>query len=193
MWKKVMLCLCGSVLSSYMLADNLTAVDYKVRPVYGYRADGTPGRIVSVKLRGAVLKGDCLVDVNAGGRKENSHFMLDAKDSTEVEVLLPSTLPVGKKAEVTLTLTYAGEKHKKKLSITPMRHWNIYLYNHSHVDIGYTNTHKNVELLHKNNIIEGIKLAEETKKPSPRSAICMEPRSQLATGTPLAIQSGETR
>lgn len=169
MWKKVMLCLCGSVLSSYMLADNLTAVDYKVRPVYGYRADGTPGRIVSVKLRGAVLKGDCSVDVNAGGRKENSHFMLDAKDSTEVEVLLPSTLPVGKKAEVTLTLTYAGEKHKKKLSITPMRHWNIYLYNHSHVDIGYTNTHKNVELLHKNNIIEGIKLAEETKS-HPRGA-----------------------
>lgn len=44
-----------------------------------------------------------------------------------------------------------------------MRHWNVYLYNHAHVDIGYTNTHKNVELLHKNNIIEGIKLAEETK------------------------------
>ena len=30
-------------------------------------------------------------------------------------------------------------------------------------DIGYTNTHKNVERLHKNNIIEGIKLAEKTK------------------------------
>ncbi len=30
-------------------------------------------------------------------------------------------------------------------------------------DIGYTNTHKNAERLHKNNIIEGIKLAEKTK------------------------------
>ncbi len=43
-----------------------------------------------------------------------------------------------------------------------MRHWNIYLYNHSHVDVGYTNTHKNIEQLHKNNIIGGM-LAEETK------------------------------
>ena len=43
-----------------------------------------------------------------------------------------------------------------------MRHWTVYLYNHSHVDIGYTNTHKNVEKLHTTNVIEGIRLAQET-------------------------------
>ena len=44
-----------------------------------------------------------------------------------------------------------------------MRHWTVYLYNHAHVDIGYTNTHRNVEALHKNNVLEGMKLGNETK------------------------------
>lgn len=163
MWKKVVLYSCFLVFSSYAQADGLITVDYNIQPVYGYRADGTPGRIVEIKLKGEKLQGDCLIDVVAKGCKEKNSFALNAKDSTHIELLLPSTLPVGKKSEVTVTLTYAGEKYKKKLSISPMRHWNVYLYNHSHVDIGYTNTHKNIEQLHKNNIIEGIKLAEETK------------------------------
>ena len=44
-----------------------------------------------------------------------------------------------------------------------MRYWTVYLYNHAHVDIGYTAPHKVVEFLHKRNIEEGIKLAEATK------------------------------
>lgn len=157
------------MISSGIWADNLTVIDYKVQPLYGYKADQTPGRIVTVKLKGGVLKGDCDIEVVAGGRKEKSRFVLDAKDSALVDVLLPSTVPAGKKVEAAFTLTYGGKKYKKRLSIDPMRHWNIYLYNHSHVDIGYTNTHKNVELLHKNNIIEGIRLAQETKN-HPRGA-----------------------
>jgi hypothetical protein len=44
--------------------------------------------------------------------------------------------------------------------VLPLRYWTIYLYNHSRVCIGYTNTQKNVETLHKTNILEGIKLAD---------------------------------
>ena len=54
------------------------------------------------------------------------------------------------------------KKVKTKVTVEPMRHWTVYLYNHSHVDIGYTNTHKNVEMLHKTNVWEGMKLARET-------------------------------
>ena len=154
----------ASVLSSVIYADVVpSSVDYVVRPLYGYRADGTPGRIVTVKLKGKELKGELSVDVIAKGKTEKNHFALNAKDSTEVEILLPSTVPTGKKSEVTFVLRGADKVYKQKVSVTPMRHWNVYLYNHAHVDIGYTNTHKNVEQLHKNNIIEGIKLAEETK------------------------------
>ncbi len=164
MKKRIAYCLFASVLSSMIYAEVVpSTIDYVVRPLYGYRADGTPGRIVTVKLKGKELKGDLSVDVITKGKTEKNHFVLNAKDSTEVEVLLPPTVPAGKKSEVTFVLSSAGKKEKQKVSISPMRQWNVYLYNHSHVDIGYTNTHKNVERLHKTNIIEGIRLAEETK------------------------------
>lgn len=163
--KKRLLCCLFSLLSVSVVGAEVdfSSVDYVVRPLYGYRADGSPGRIVTVKLKGEELKGDLSVDVIAKGKTEKNHFVLNAKDSTEVEVLLPPTVPAGKKSEVTFVLSNGGKKEKQKVSISPMRQWNVYLYNHSHVDIGYTNTHKNVERLHKTNIIEGIRLAEETK------------------------------
>ena len=91
--------------SSSIWAGNLIDIDCKVQSVYGYRADGTPGRVVVINLKGECLKGNCLVDVAAKGYRE---------------LLLPSELPVGKKAEVAFTFTYAGEKYKRKLTIDPM-------------------------------------------------------------------------
>ena len=90
MKKKIAYCLFASVLSSVIYADVVpSSVDYVVRPLYGYRADGTPGRIVTVKLKGKELKGELSVDVIAKGKTEKNHFALNAKDSTEVEILLP--------------------------------------------------------------------------------------------------------
>ena len=113
--------------SSSIWAGNLIDIDCKVQSVYGYRADGTHGRVVVINLKGECLKGNCLVDVAAKGYREKSNFVLDAKDSTRIELLLPSELPVGKKAEVAFTFTYAGEKYKRKLTIDPMRYW-LYEY-----------------------------------------------------------------
>ena len=42
------------------------------------------------------------------------------------------------------------------------RQWTVYIYPHSHVDIGYTNTQENVELIHKRNLLYGIDLARKT-------------------------------
>ena len=84
MKKKIAYCLFASVLSSVIYADVVpSSVDYVVRPLYGYRADGTPGRIVTVKLKGKELKGELSVDVIAKGKTEKNHFALNAKDSTE--------------------------------------------------------------------------------------------------------------
>lgn len=164
MKKKIIVSLLVSLFFLPVWADTeLTDIEYIVRPLYGYRTDGTPGRIVTIKLKGGVLNGNLSVDVTTRGGTEKNSFPLQAKDSVEVDILLPSTVPVGKASDVRLAVRYGEKTYKHKLTVSPMRHWNIYLYNHAHVDIGYTNTHKNVEELHKNNIIEGIKLAEETK------------------------------
>ena len=133
-----------------------------VKPLYGYRQDRLPGRIVAVRLKGPELKGEVRVDVAYKKLKETSTFRVDAKDSAEVEIMLPSALPMDKAANVSLTVRGTEKKVKTKVTVEPMRHWTVYLYNHSHVDIGYTNTHKNVEMLHKTNVWEGMKLARET-------------------------------
>lgn len=69
MKKRIAYCLFASVLSSVIYADVVpSTVDYVVRPLYGYRADGNPGRIVTVRLKGEELKGDFSVEVIARGK-----------------------------------------------------------------------------------------------------------------------------
>ena len=67
-----------------------------VKPLYGYRQDRSPGRIVAVRLKGPELKGEVSVDVAYKKLKETSTFRVDAKDSAEVEIMLPSALPMDK-------------------------------------------------------------------------------------------------
>ena len=92
--RKIGALLFASVLSSAVYADvRPTTVDCVVRPVYGYRADGTPGRIVKLKLKGTELNGELKIDVVAKGAKESNRFTIAAQDSTELELMLPSILP----------------------------------------------------------------------------------------------------
>lgn len=162
--KRITLCLLLTTLAVSSRADiRPQSIECKVSPLYGYRSDGTPGRIVTVQLKGEELKGELAVEVQAKGKKEKSLHPLNATGSAKIDILLPSSVPTNKSSEATLVFRGTDKLYKKKVQITPMRHWNVYLYNHSHVDIGYTNTHKNVEHVHKTNILEGIKLAEETK------------------------------
>jgi len=131
--------------------------------VYLYRKDGKPGREVVVKFKGAKLIGKAQIEVKVNGIKEVIELSPAVEGDTACFILLPTDISVKKKAQVTLTLIQGENKLKKTIKVAPMRYWNVYIYPHSHVDIGYTNTQKNVEIMHKTNIIEGIKLAEETK------------------------------
>lgn len=139
------------------------SMECDVRPVYLYNQNKVPARLAIVKIRGEELKGTFSIQVRAGNKTEKKEISLNERDSAEIEILLPENVAVDKASKVVFTLQHEKEKIRQELIASPMRFWNIYLYNHAHVDIGYTNTHKNVELLHKTNIIEGIKLAEETK------------------------------
>lgn len=138
-------------------------VNCKVESLYGYRADGQPGRIVSVELKGRELKGPVTIAVVTQRATEKNTYNVDAKGSSKINVLLPTTVPTNETSVVELSIQTDVNEVKKRLEVTPMRHWTVYLYNHSHVDVGYTNTHRNVETLHKNNVLEGMKLGAETR------------------------------
>ena len=133
------------------------------QPVYRYRKDGKPGREIIINFKGGIIGHNAQIEIIAEGRNEITDLYPQNTSDSVYYVLLPENIGIDKEAKVTLTFRRGGKKLEKTVIVPPMRYWNIYLYNHSHVDIGYTNTQKNVEILHKTNIFEGIKLAEATK------------------------------
>ena len=138
-----------------------TDLDGVAQPVYRYRPDGKPGREVTVNFKGARLIGKAQMDVTVDGKTETVDIET-VGGASACTVLLPEGVAVKEDAQVTLTLHQGTKSLKKEIKVPPMRHWTVYLYPHAHVDIGYTNTQKNCEILHKNNILEGIKLGEES-------------------------------
>ncbi len=131
-----------------------------VQPSYGNRADGKPGREVLVTFKGAKLDDPAVLAIECDGRAETVPI---AAGLDSVPVFLPAGAGVAAPCQAKLTLRHGGGELTRTLQVPALRQWTVYLYPHSHVDIGYTNTQKNVETLHKTNIIEGIKLAEATR------------------------------
>ncbi len=139
------------------------AVECVVQPYYRLRADGKPGREMSVDIRGDKLFGDAKVEVRVGGLTETTDLPEVEGGRAGFSILLPTETGVKKDGKVSLTLRQGSKAIKKTITVPVMRQWTVYIYPHSHVDIGYTNTQSNVEILHKRNIDEGIRLAEATK------------------------------
>ena len=133
------------------------------QPYYRLRQDGKPGRVIVLKLKGPKLLGKAQVEVAVKGKKEVNDIPASDTAYSFCTVLLPEGIGLKEEANVTITLRQNFSKLKKSFIVPPMRQWTVYIYSHSHVDIGYTNTQENVEILHKTNIDEGIKLAEATK------------------------------
>jgi len=137
-------------------------INCTVSTYYRYRNDGKPGREIIITLEGGKLTGKVQVEVNVDGLKEITDA-LPVEGKSDYRVLLPSDIGVKKESKVTLTLHQGALSLKKSFKVPAFRQWTVYIYNHSHVDIGYTNTQENVEILHKRNIVEGMKLGETTK------------------------------
>jgi hypothetical protein len=133
------------------------------QPFYRLRPDGKPGREVTISFNGVKLYGKAQAVVQTDGQKEITEVPSMEGGRAEFPILLPDNTGVKNPALVTLTLQQGSKSLKRTFTVSALRHWTVYLYNHSHVDIGYTNTQENVEILHKRNIDEGIKLGEATK------------------------------
>ncbi len=80
-------------------------------------------------------------------------------------------IPVVKKeisynAEVKIN---GGYLLKKSIRVKPVKHYDIYLLPHSHVDIGYTQIQSEVEKAQKENIAKAIKIAEKSSDYPPEA------------------------
>lgn len=134
---------------------------YVVCPHYKNRSDGNPGREILVSYNGdKVLKGAKLEILTEFG---NETISISSPAIDSMSVLLPPHAGVEADTKISVNLIIGKEKISRVVPIPAMRHWEVYIYPHSHVDIGYTNTHENVELIHKRNLEVGIQLAKETE------------------------------
>lgn len=137
-----------------------TDLSYQVCPHYKYRADGEAGREIILRYAGEQPVRNASLQIFTP--QGNEVIKLKSLGS-ESPVLLPARTGVSQTDTVRLVLTVGKEQYDHQIEIPAMRHWIVYIYPHSHVDIGYTNTQENVEVIHKRNLEHGIRLAKETK------------------------------
>jgi alpha-mannosidase len=157
------LAVAGQINGAEELKDSFPAhVNCTVQSYYKLRSDGKPGREVTLDFNGQKISGKITIEITAGGKKEKSDLSLSNSGQTHCEILLPDQVGVKKESRATIVIRQGEKVLKCAVEIPPMRQWSVYIYPHSHVDIGYTNTQANVEILHKRNIDEGIKLGEAT-------------------------------
>jgi len=138
------------------------SIECTVKPYYRHRTDGKPGREVILHFAGQKFSGKGSVKMESGSVSEI--IPLDATEALDsLAVVLPAGVGVDSEARVMISLTNGKKQIVTNVTIPPKRQWTVYIYPHSHVDIGYTNTHENVELIHKRNLIYGIDLAKKTR------------------------------
>jgi alpha-mannosidase len=137
------------------------AVECVVQPFYRHRPDGKPGREIILNFKGPRFSGKGSIELECSGVMEV--IQLDVNEGIDkYPVLLPPGCGVDSGCEARITLRRAKQEISGSVTVPSKRQWTVYIYPHSHVDIGYTNTQANVEIIHKRNLINGIELAKKT-------------------------------
>ncbi len=129
---------------------------------YGHRSDGKAGRQVTVSLTGGRLHEPATLSVEGGNFPEATDVEPFPEGRDSISITLPEGVAVENTAEVSFTLKTASQVLQKTVSIAPLRQWTVYIYPHSHVDIGYTAPQETVKKLHMRNIDVGIDMADKT-------------------------------
>lgn len=149
----VLLCLCGRM---PIYADN--DVSMHVTNRYKYYDGKKTGRQVIISTSQTITSASIC---HSGSWQQ---VPLKNMEAGQYELLLPD--PIGVKQPDTLTVRLMEQKKticERILTVGKMRHWEVLIFHHSHVDIGYTQTQKVVEFIHRQNIEQAIELSEKTK------------------------------
>lgn len=141
-------------------AQNPGTFKVEVCNFYKHRTDGTPGRALCLHGNDKGLPEGSRVVVTS--RTSSETTVLGKKADGAYYVLLPPGVGVERADTVSLTLHSGNTRTEQRVTVPAVRHWKVYIYPHSHVDIGYTNTQENVEFIHKRNLDVAMNLAEAT-------------------------------
>lgn len=152
------LCYAGSVTGSTYPPDLLKV---KVHDYYKKRTDGEAGRSIMLTYQGdKSLKG---AEVQVLSKRGNETVALSNVSADSIPVFLRPEIGVNQTDTIVVSLVLGKELVSQEVVVPAMRHWTVYIYPHSHVDIGYTNTQENVEFIHKRNLDVAMDLADKTR------------------------------
>lgn len=135
-------------------------LDVRICNHYKYRPDKEAGREIVLTYRGE--KKIDRVKVNIVSSQGNETTLVQVSRPDSIPVLLLPQIGLGKTDTIIASLQIGEETLSREVIVPAMRHWTVYIYPHSHVDIGYTNTQENVEFIHKRNLDVAMDLAEKT-------------------------------
>ena len=131
---------------------------YNVWPFYKYRDDGKVVRVMGVYVRD--YKGPVDVKIAWNSITDSTRLI---QDQAANNVLLPAGLGEDSATTMAITITAGDQKLATNVTVPPQRKWTIYIYPHSHLDIGYTGLPEDVLKLQTRNIDVGIDIAEKTQ------------------------------
>lgn len=157
-YKTLLLSLCSAMSVWGFASPDL--LDVYVYNRYKYRTDKQVGREIQLTYRGNKSLSGAQVEILSN--KGNETVALHAGQRDTIPVLLLPEIGVKTNDTIVVSLLFGKEKLSREVVIPAMRHWTVYIYPHSHVDIGYTNTQENVEFIHKRNLDVAMDLAEKT-------------------------------
>lgn len=135
-------------------------LDVQVCNHYKYRSDKQAGREIQLTYRGDKDLSGAKVEIKS--KKGNETTVLQTTRHDSIFVLLLPSIGVEKNDTIIASLQVGQERLSREVVVPAMRHWTVYIYPHSHVDIGYTNTQENVEFIHKRNLDVAMDLIEKT-------------------------------
>lgn len=141
-----------------IINDSITCV---VQPYFKYHKNGKLGREIKLVFKDNKNNGKVQVDI-ASAKAETTVVLELIKETDEYSLLLPEGVSIESDDDINISIESKGKTVTKKVTVPKKRLWTVYLYPHSHIDIGYTNTQENCEIIHSRNLVNGIELAKKT-------------------------------
>lgn len=184
--------LTNKALASAIIEPFPSSFECKVQPHYKYRKDGKPGREITLILKGSKLYGSATIKVECNSIKEES-VVNNPGGVDQLSVLLPDGAGVDKMCQARITILTSTNQIYQSVIVPAKRQWTVYIYPHSHVDIGYTETQEFVQKLHTRNIDVALEIAKKTQNYPEGSRFVWNPEASWVTESYLKTATPEKK
>lgn len=140
--------------------EHFTSVELQPTSAY-LNHNGKEARMVRLLFHGGKMYSKATIRMAFNGMKDSVLVAADTAGTAVYELPLPGA-PVAKETQLSVTVLSDGMQYSARCVVAPARKWQVYIYPHSHVDVGYTNVQEKVMKIHMDNIDEAIEIAKRT-------------------------------